>query len=55
MSAAGVQDVVILALKAQSVPAVAPTLRALYGAETRVVTAQSVKLLKKTLMGVPIS
>ncbi len=41
MSAAGVQDVVILALKAQSVPAVAPAVRALYGAETMVVTAQN--------------
>jgi 2-dehydropantoate 2-reductase len=38
---AGIQDVVILALKAQSVPSVAPQLAALYGPETMVVTAQN--------------
>ncbi|MCU0535317.1 MAG: 2-dehydropantoate 2-reductase [Hydrococcus sp. Prado102] len=41
MNAAGVQDVVIVALKAQSVPAVAPSLPVLYGEETMVVTAQN--------------
>jgi 2-dehydropantoate 2-reductase len=39
--AAGVQDVVILALKAQSVPAVADSLPVLYGDDTMVVTAQN--------------
>lgn len=38
---AGQQDVVILATKAHSVPALAPTLRPLYGANTMVVTAQN--------------
>lgn len=38
---AGPQDVVILALKAQSVCVIAPALPALYGAETMVVTAQN--------------
>lgn len=38
---AGVQDVVIVALKAQSVPSVAPSLPALYKEETMVVTAQN--------------
>jgi 2-dehydropantoate 2-reductase len=41
MNAAGVQDVVIVALKAQSVPSVAPSLHALYGEETIVVTVQN--------------
>jgi 2-dehydropantoate 2-reductase len=41
IAAAGVQDVVIVALKAQSVPAVAAALPALYDAETMVVTAQN--------------
>lgn len=41
LSEAGAQDVVILALKAQSVPAIAPQLRALYGSQTLVVTAQN--------------
>jgi 2-dehydropantoate 2-reductase len=41
ISAAGVQDAVIVALKAQSVPSVAASLPALYGAETIVVTAQN--------------
>lgn len=41
IAAAGLQDVVILALKAQSVPAIAPQLPALYGPETMVVTAQN--------------
>lgn len=41
MSKAGKQDVVIVALKAQSVPSVAPSLPALYGEETMVVTAQN--------------
>jgi 2-dehydropantoate 2-reductase len=41
INAAGVQDVVIVALKAQSVPSVAPSLLALYGEETMVVTAQN--------------
>lgn len=40
-TAAGKQDVVIVALKAQSVPAVAPFLPVLYGEETMVVTAQN--------------
>ncbi len=38
---AGKQDVVIVALKAQSVPSVAPALPALYHDETMVVTAQN--------------
>ncbi|MFM7427205.1 MAG: 2-dehydropantoate 2-reductase [Elainella sp.] len=38
---AGPQDVVVLALKAQSVPGVAPELPALYGPDTLVVTAQN--------------
>ncbi len=41
MREAGPQDVVILALKAHGVPAIAPTLPALYGPETMVVTAQN--------------
>ncbi len=41
MTAAGPQDVVFLTLKAHSVPAVAPAMRALYGAETIVVTMQN--------------
>ncbi|NEQ22810.1 MAG: 2-dehydropantoate 2-reductase [Microcoleus sp. SIO2G3] len=41
ISAAGVQDVVILALKTQSVPAVAASLPALYHDRTIVVTAQN--------------
>lgn len=41
MSLAGPQDVVILALKAHSVPAITPALQALYGPETMVVTAQN--------------
>jgi 2-dehydropantoate 2-reductase len=41
LSSAGAQDVVILALKAQSVPAIAPQLRALYDPQTMVVTAQN--------------
>ncbi|PPS39813.1 2-dehydropantoate 2-reductase [Chroococcidiopsis sp. TS-821] len=41
IASAGTQDVVIVALKAQSVPSVAPHLPALYGAETIVVTAQN--------------
>jgi 2-dehydropantoate 2-reductase len=38
---AGPQDVVILALKAQSVPTIAPALPSLYGPATMVVTAQN--------------
>jgi 2-dehydropantoate 2-reductase len=38
---AGPQDAVILALKAHSVPAIAPSLHYLYGPETMVVTAQN--------------
>jgi 2-dehydropantoate 2-reductase len=38
---AGAQDVVILAVKAQSVPALAQSLPALYGSDTMVVTAQN--------------
>ena len=38
---AGTQDVVVVALKTQSVPAIAPQLPALYGSETIVVTAQN--------------
>lgn len=41
IAAAGTQDVVIVALKAQSVPSVAASLPALYGTETMVVTAQN--------------
>ncbi len=41
LSEAGAQDVVILALKAHSVPAIAPQLRVLYDAQTIVVTAQN--------------
>jgi 2-dehydropantoate 2-reductase len=41
INAAGKQDVVIVALKAQSLPAVAPALPALYSEETLVVTAQN--------------
>jgi len=41
ISKAGQQDIVILALKAHSLPAVAPTMRTLYGSETIVVTAQN--------------
>ncbi len=39
--AAGPQDVVIVALKAHSVPAIAPAMRALYDPQTLVVTAQN--------------
>lgn len=38
---AGVQDVVILAVKAQSLPAIAPLLSSLYNPNTMVVTAQN--------------
>jgi 2-dehydropantoate 2-reductase len=41
MTQAGSQDAVILALKAQSVPAIAPLLPALYGSDTLVVTAKN--------------
>ena len=41
MAEAGAQDAVFLTLKAHSVPAVAPALRALYGPETMVVTMQN--------------
>lgn len=41
MADAGPQDVVILAVKAQSVPAIAPSLSTLYHADTMVVTAQN--------------
>ena len=41
MSKVGPQDVAILALKAHSVPAIAPAMRALYNPETMVVTAQN--------------
>lgn len=41
MREAGPQDVVILALKAHSVPALAPSMRALFGPDTMVVTAQN--------------
>lgn len=41
MATVGPQDVVILAVKAQSVPAIAPSLPALYHADTMVVTAQN--------------
>jgi 2-dehydropantoate 2-reductase len=40
-SQAGVQDVVILTLKAQSIPEIAPSLPLLYGPATIVVTAQN--------------
>jgi 2-dehydropantoate 2-reductase len=41
MAAAGRQDVVIVAVKAHSLPAVAPAMRGLYGPETVVVPAQN--------------
>jgi 2-dehydropantoate 2-reductase len=41
MSAAGPQDVVIAAVKAHSLPALVPAMRALYGPDTIVVTAQN--------------
>ena len=41
MAEAGEQDVVFLTLKAHSVPAVAPAMRALYGPDTMVVTMQN--------------
>jgi 2-dehydropantoate 2-reductase len=41
MSAAGPQDAVIAAVKAHSLPALAPAMRALYGPDTIVVTAQN--------------
>jgi 2-dehydropantoate 2-reductase len=41
MSEAGPQDVVLVAVKAQSLPAMAPAMRALYGLDTIVVTAQN--------------
>ena len=41
MSEVGPQDVAILALKAHSVPAIAPAMRTLYNPETMVVTAQN--------------
>jgi 2-dehydropantoate 2-reductase len=41
MRAAGPQDAVIVAVKAHALPAVAPAMRALYGADTIVVTAQN--------------
>jgi 2-dehydropantoate 2-reductase len=41
LAEAGQQDLVILALKAQSVPLIAPELPALYGPDTLVVTAQN--------------
>jgi 2-dehydropantoate 2-reductase len=41
IAAAGSQDVVILAVKAQSVPAISPALPALYHTNTMVVTAQN--------------
>jgi 2-dehydropantoate 2-reductase len=41
MTQAGPQDVVILAVKAQSVPAIAPQLSTLYGPHTIIVTAQN--------------
>lgn len=41
MRAAGAQDVVIVAVKAHSLPGIAPAMRALYGADTIVVTAQN--------------
>jgi 2-dehydropantoate 2-reductase len=41
MTTAGPQDVVILSVKAQSVPGIAPSLPSLYHSETMVVTAQN--------------
>jgi len=41
MAEAGLQDVVFLTLKAHSVPAVTPAMRALYGPDTMVVTMQN--------------
>ncbi|MDB5082146.1 MAG: panE, 2-dehydropantoate 2-reductase [Chloroflexi bacterium] len=41
MAEAGPQDAVIVALKAHSLPALAPAMRALYGPETMVVAAQN--------------
>jgi 2-dehydropantoate 2-reductase len=41
MAEVGPQDVVIVALKAHSLPALAPAMRALYGPETMVVAAQN--------------
>lgn len=41
MNDVGPQDVVLVALKAHSVPALAPAMRSLYGPETLVVTAQN--------------
>lgn len=41
MQEAGTQDVVIVTLKAHSLPALAPAMRALYGPETVVVTGQN--------------
>jgi 2-dehydropantoate 2-reductase len=41
MTEAGPQDVVIVALKAHSLPALAPAMRALYGPDTMVVAAQN--------------
>ncbi len=41
ISQAGVQDIVILAVKAQSVPGIAPALPTLYHPQTMVVTAQN--------------
>ncbi|MEH2064303.1 MAG: 2-dehydropantoate 2-reductase N-terminal domain-containing protein [Nostoc sp.] len=41
IQSAGTQDVVILTVKAHSVPAIAPLLPALYNAQTMVVTAQN--------------
>ncbi|HEU5097814.1 MAG TPA: 2-dehydropantoate 2-reductase [Roseiflexaceae bacterium] len=41
MAAAGLQDVVIVAVKAHSLPPIAPAMRALYGPETIVLPAQN--------------
>lgn len=41
MTAVGPQDVVVVAVKSHSLPALAPAMRALYGPETMVVTAQN--------------
>src|SRR5689334_23240269 len=41
MGAAGSQDVVIVAVKAHSLPALAPGMRGLYGSETIVLPAQN--------------
>lgn len=41
LAAPGPQDVVIIAVKAQSLPAIAPALRALYGPDTLIVTMQN--------------